>query len=149
MGGYITRRVLVSIPTLIGISVLIFLVMRVLPGDPVSVVFGQESFVRMSQADQLRFPSGLGLDKPLYLQYLDWLAAVLRGDLGRSFWQNETIRDVMLRRGPLTAQIALMATLLSWLIGVPIGVFTAVRRDSWQDNLTRVLATVFLGIPRF
>ena len=149
MGGYIARRLLASIPTLIGISVLIFLVMRVLPGDPVSVVFGQESFVRMSQADQLRFRSELGLDKPLYLQYLDWVAAVARGDLGRSFWQNETIRDVMLRRGPLTAPIALMATLLSWLIGVPVGVLGAVRRESWQDNLARVFATIFLAIPSF
>jgi peptide/nickel transport system permease protein len=149
MGQYVTRRVLVSIPTLIGISVLIFLVMRVLPGDPVSVVFGQESFAVLSPADQLRFRTELGLDKPLYLQYFDWVAAVVHGDLGRSFWQNETIRDVMLRRGPVTAQIAVMATLLSWLIGVPVGVFSAVRRDSWQDNLTRVFATVFLAVPSF
>ena len=149
MGQYVTRRILVSIPTLVGISVLIFLVMRVLPGDPVSVVFGQESFAVLSQADQLRFRTELGLDKPLYLQYLDWVAAVLHGDLGRSFWQNETIRDVMLRRGPLTAQIAVMATLLSWLIGLPVGVFSAVHRDSWQDNVTRVFATVFLAIPSF
>jgi len=149
MGGYVTRRVLVSIPTLLGISVLIFLVMRVLPGDPVSVVFGQESFVRMSQADQARFRSELGLDKPLYLQYLDWVVAVVHGDLGRSFWQNETIRDVMLRRGPLTAQIAIMAIVLSWVIGVPVGVLGAVRRESWQDNLARVVSTVFLAIPSF
>lgn len=149
MGEYLTRRILVSIPTLVGISILIFLVMRVLPGDPVSVVFGQESFAVLSQTDQLRFRAELGLDKPLYLQYMDWVSAVLHGDLGRSFWQNETIRDVMLRRGPLTAQIAVMATLLSWLIGVPVGVLSAVRRDSWQDNLTRVFATVFLAIPSF
>jgi peptide/nickel transport system permease protein len=149
VGQYVTRRILVSIPTLIGISVLIFLVMRVLPGDPVSVVFGQESFAVLSKTDQLRFRTELGLDKPLYLQYLDWVAAVLHGDLGRSFWQNETIRDVMLRRGPLTAQIAVMATLLSWLIGVPVGMFSAVRRDSWQDNVTRVFATVFLAVPSF
>ena len=149
MGDYLTRRMLLSVPTLIGISILIFLVMRVLPGDPVSVVFGQESFAVLSKADQLRFRAELGLDKPLLLQYLDWVAAVLRGDLGRSFWQNETIRDVMLRRGPLTAQIAIMATVLSWLIGVPVGVLSAVRRDSWQDNLTRIVATVFLAIPSF
>lgn len=149
MNQYIVRRVLVSIPTLIGISLLIFLVMRVLPGDPVSVVFGQESFAAMSPADQLRFRSELGLGKPLYLQYLDWVGAVLHGDLGRSFWQNETIRDIMLRRGPVTAQIAIMATLVSWLIGVPVGVLCAVRRDSWQDNIVRVLATILLAIPSF
>jgi peptide/nickel transport system permease protein len=149
VGHYVTRRILVSVPTLIGISVLIFLVMRVLPGDPVSVVFGQESFAVLSPADQLRFRTELGLDKPLYLQYLDWVVAVVHGDLGRSFWQNETIRDVMLRRGPVTAQIAIMATLLSWLIGVPVGVFSAVRRESWQDNVIRVLATVFLAVPSF
>jgi len=85
MNTYLLRRIVVTIPTIIGITILIFLVMRVLPGDPVSVVFGQESFVTMSKADQERFRTDLGLNKPLYAQYLDWMAAIAQGDLGRSF----------------------------------------------------------------
>ncbi len=149
MNTYVLRRVMVSVPTIIGVTILIFLVMRVLPGDPVSVVFGQESFAMMSPADQARFRADLGLDQPLHVQYLDWMAAVARGDLGRSFWRNDTVRDLLLRRGPLTLQIAIMAILFSWLIGIPIGLLSATQRDSWRDHLVRVFATLFLAIPSF
>jgi len=149
MNRYILRRLLVSIPTIIGITILIFLVMRVLPGDPVSVVFGQESFVTMSKADQARFRSDLGLDQPLHVQYLQWMAAVAHGDFGRSFWRNDTVRDLLLRRGPITVQIALMAIVFSWLIGIPIGIMSATRRGTWQDHSMRVLSTLFLAVPSF
>jgi len=143
------RRVLVRILTIIGITVLIFMVMRVLPGDPVSVVFGQESFNTLSPADKERFRSDLGLDQPLHIQYLEWMAAVARGDFGRSFWRNDTVRDLLARRGPITVQIALMAIGISWLIGIPIGIMSATRHGSWQDHVVRVLATLFLAVPSF
>jgi len=149
MNIYVIRRLLYSIPTIIGITILIFLVMRILPGDPVSVVFGQESFATLSPADKARFRADLGLDKPLYSQYLDWVAAVASGDLGRSFWRNDTVRDLLARRGPITVQIALMAIGFSWLIGIPLGIMSATRRGSWQDHTMRVIATLFLAIPSF
>src|SRR5919199_6151046 len=127
MNTYLLRRILVSIPTIVGITILIFLVMRVLPGDPVSVVFGQESFASLSAADQARFRAALGLDEPLHRQYLDWMAAVARGDFGRSFWRNDTVRDLLARRGPITVQIALMAIGIAWLIGIPLGIMSATR----------------------
>src|SRR5918996_4235536 len=141
MNLYVVRRILVSIPTILGITVLIFLVMRVLPGDPVSVVFGQESFASLSAADQARFRADLGLDQPLHIQYLEWMAAVARGDFGRSFWRNDTVRDLLIRRGPITIQIAVMAIAFSWLIGIPIGLLSATRRGSWQDHAVRVFST--------
>src|SRR6266496_3587586 len=95
MNTYLLRRTLVSIPTIIGITILIFLVMRVLPGDPVSVVFGQESNNSLSPADQARFRADLGLDQPLHVQYLEWMAAVARGDFGRSFWRGDSLRDLL------------------------------------------------------
>lgn len=149
MNNYLLRRLIVTIPTIIGITMLIFLVMRILPGDPVSVVFGQESFVTMSKTDQERFRSDLGLDKPLYAQYLDWMAAIAQGDLGRSFWRNDTVADLLARRGPITVQIAVMAVAFSWVVGIPIGIMSATRRGSWQDHVVRVLATLFLAIPSF
>ncbi|MCC6179643.1 MAG: ABC transporter permease [Chloroflexi bacterium] len=149
MNNYLLRRVIVTIPTIVGITMLIFLVMRILPGDPVSVVFGQESFVTMSKADQERFRSDLGLDKPLYAQYLDWMGAIATGDLGRSFWRNDTVADLLARRGPITAQIAIMAVVFSWVVGIPIGIMSATRRGTWQDHVVRVLATLFLAIPSF
>jgi peptide/nickel transport system permease protein len=149
MNLYLLRRLLVSIPTIVGITILIFLVMRVLPGDPVSVVFGQESFASLSAADQARFRADLGLDQPLHVQYLEWMAAVARGDFGRSFWRNDTVRDLLIRRGPITVQIAIMAIVFSWLVGVPIGIMSATRRGTWRDHTVRVLATLFLAIPNF
>jgi peptide/nickel transport system permease protein len=149
MNNYLLRRLLVSIPTIIGITILIFLVMRVLPGDPVSVVFGQESFASLSAADQARFRADLGLDQPLHVQYLEWMAAVARGDFGRSFWRNDTVADLLRRRGPITVQIALMAIGFSWLVGIPIGIMGATRRGTWRDHWMRVLSTLFLAIPSF
>jgi peptide/nickel transport system permease protein len=149
MQHYILRRALISIPTLLGVTILIFLVMRILPGDPTTVVFGAEGFAALSKADQERFRADLGLDRPLVVQYLDWMGAVARGDLGRSFWRNDTVRDLIVRRGPLTLQIALMAIVLSWVVGVPVGILSATRRNSWQDHVSRVTATLFLAIPSF
>jgi peptide/nickel transport system permease protein len=149
MNTYLLRRLAVSIPTIIGITILIFLVMRVLPGDPVSVVFGQESFTAMSAADQARFRADLGLDQPLHVQYLEWMAAVARGDLGRSFWRNDTVADLLVRRGPITVQIAMMAIAFSWIVGIPIGILSATRRDTLQDHVARILTTLFLAIPSF
>ncbi len=149
MNNYLLRRFIVTIPTIIGITMLIFLVMRILPGDPVSVVFGQESFVTMSAADQERFRTDLGLNKPLYAQYLDWMVAIAQGDLGRSFWRNDTVADLLVRRGPITVQIAIMAIVFSWIVGIPVGIMSAVRRGTVQDHVVRVLATLFLAIPSF
>jgi peptide/nickel transport system permease protein len=149
MNLYLLRRLLVSIPTIIGITILIFLVMRVLPGDPVSVVFGQASFTAMSAPDQARFRADLGLDQPLHVQYLEWMAAVARGDLGRSFWHNDTVADLLVRRGPITIQIAVMAIAFSWIIGIPVGILSATRRGSWQDHAVRMFTTLFLAIPSF
>jgi len=123
--------------------------MRVLPGDPVSVVFGQESFATLSPADRERFRSDLGLNDPLYVQYLSWMSAVAHGDFGRSFWRNDTVRDLLARRGPITVQIAIMAICIAWAIGIPIGILSATRRGSWQDHISRVLATFFLAVPSF
>jgi peptide/nickel transport system permease protein len=77
------------------------------------------------------------------------MAAVAHGDFGRSFWRNDTVRDLLLRRGPITIQIALMAIGFSWIIGIPIGILSATRRDTWQDHGMRVVATLFLAIPSF
>jgi peptide/nickel transport system permease protein len=149
VAGYLRRRLIASAITLAGVSLLIFLVMRVLPGDPVAVVFGQESFATLSEADRQRFRADLGLERPLHLQYLGWIADIARGDLGRSFWRNDTVAELLARRGPISVQIALMAILFAWLVGVPLGVLSAVRRESWLDHLSRVGAALLLAIPPF
>src|ERR1700736_5396804 len=111
MHRYVVQRSLLAVPTVFGISVLIFVVMRILPGDPLSVILGGESNRSLTpeQIDIAR--ASLGLDKPLYGQYLSWMADVFRGDLGRSFWRDEPIRVLILNRAPITIEIALGAIL--------------------------------------
>jgi peptide/nickel transport system permease protein len=148
--SYILRRLLIAIPTLIGITILIFLAMRVLPGDPLAMIFSESTgkFV-LSEEELAAARASLGLDKPLYQQYLAWIGEILRGDLGSSFWTNEPISALILRRGPITAQIALMAVLFSWLIGVPLGLLSALWRNSAFDYLSRMAITVFVAVPSF
>lgn len=150
MTRYLINRLLIAIPTLIGITILIFLAMRVLPGDPLAVIMSESSgsYV-LSEEDLAAARASLGLDKPLYRQYLDWMGEVVRGDLGSSFWTKEPISALILRRGPITMQIALMAVLFSWLIGVPIGMFSAIWRNSFFDYFSRIGITLFIAVPSF
>jgi peptide/nickel transport system permease protein len=150
MRRYFLHRAAVAIPTVFGITVLIFLAMRVLPGDPIAVISSESSGNHVLTAEQLEAARhSLGLDQPLYVQYGQWLADVASGNLGQSFWTREPIRDLIVRRGPITAEIALLALVVSWIIGVPVGIASATHRNSWLDFLTRGTMTVFIAIPSF
>ena len=150
MARYLTRRLLIAVPTIFGITVLIFIAMRVIPGDPLAVIAAEGQATRvLSEEEHAAAEQSLGLDQPLPVQYAQWMADVGRGDLGYSFWTKEPIREQILRRGPISAEIALLAILFSWVIGMPAGLLSAVRRDSWLDNLSRFTVTLFLAIPSF
>ncbi|MEZ4622122.1 MAG: ABC transporter permease [Caldilineaceae bacterium] len=147
---YLIRRLLLSIITIFGVTVVIFLAMRVLPGDPLAMIYGESTGIYVLTDEQLAAArASLGLDQPLYRQYLDWMVDIAKGDLGYSFWDETPISETILRRGPITAQIALLAILLSWLVGIPIGVIGAMWRESTLDNVLRVLVTLFMAIPSF
>lgn len=150
MSTYIINRVLIAIPTIIGITILIFLAMRVLPGDPLAMIVTESTGTYVLSEEELEeVRASLGLDKPYYVQYLDWMKQVLSGDLGHSFWTNEPISALIARRGPITAQIAIMAVVFSWLVGVPIGMLSATWRNSAFDYLSRVGITIFIAVPSF
>jgi peptide/nickel transport system permease protein len=147
---YILRRLLTAIPTIFGITILIFIAMRVLPGDPIAQIASESSGQYTLSPEELAAArASLGLDRPLPQQYLHWMADVFSGDLGHSFWNTEPIRAVVLRRGAISLEIAMLAVALSWLIGVPAGIVSATRRNSWLDNILRVFVTLFLAIPSF
>ncbi|MCA9860439.1 MAG: ABC transporter permease [Thermomicrobiales bacterium] len=141
---------LVAIPTLIGVSILIFIAMRVIPGDPLAMIGAQgQSTLVLSSEEKAAARKSLGLDKPLYRQYLNWMGDVGRGDFGHSFWSQEPIRKQILRRGPITAEIAILAVVISWLMGVPVGLLSALRRNTVFDHMARVGITLFMAIPSF
>jgi peptide/nickel transport system permease protein len=150
MRKYLAQRLLIAIPTLFGVTLLIFIAMRVLPGDPLAAISGEGGGTYVLSPEQLRAArASLGLDRPYAIQYLDWLGDILRGDLGKSFWRGEPIRELIFRRAPITGQIALMAVILSWLIGLPVGLNGAVWRNSWTDYVFRLVVTHFMAIPSF
>jgi peptide/nickel transport system permease protein len=150
MRKYLGQRLLIAIPTLVGVTLLIFIAMRVLPGDPLSAISGEGGGTYVLSKEQLQAARvSLGLDRPYAVQYLDWLRDILRGDLGKSFWRGEPIRELILRRAPITGQIALMAVILSWVIGLPVGVVGALWRNSLTDYASRFVITFFMAIPSF
>jgi len=147
---YLAQRLLIAVPTLVGVTLLIFIAMRVLPGDPLSAIAGEGGGTYVLSQEQLRAArASLGLDRPYAIQYMEWIRDVVSGNLGKSFWRGEPIRDLIGRRAPITGQIALMAVVLSWLIGVPVGLVGAVWRNSKTDYAFRVIVTLFLAIPSF
>ena len=150
MSKYILNRILIAIPTIFGVTVLIFLAMRVIPGDPLQLIVSESDGIYVLSQEELQsLRASLGLDRPYYIQYVDWMRQVISGDMGTSFWNKEPISGMILRRGPISAQIAVMAVLLSWLIGVPIGMLSAMWRNTMMDHLSRVGITVFIAVPSY
>ncbi len=149
MQGYILRRLLLSVPAILGLTMIIFVAMRILPGDVLVVMFGEEEFQKISENDRQRIMESLGLAKPLYAQYGDWLKDIVTLKLGESFWRGDKVMDTILRRGPITGEIALLAVAFSWLIGLPVGILAAMRQNSIWDYLTRSSTILFLAIPGF
>lgn len=147
---YLIQRLLLALVTIFGVTVVIFVAMRVLPGDPLAMIYGEgQGIYVLSDAEVAAVRASLGLDKPLYMQYLSWMGDIVGGELGYSFWSDIPIRDTILRRGPITAEIALIAIVLAWLIGVPAGVGSALWRESWLDYGLRLVVTLFMAIPSF
>lgn len=150
MRTYLLQRALAGLVTLIGVTILIFLAMRVLPGDPLAMMTSETGVTYTLTDEELSAAkAALGLDRPYYVQYLEWMGDVARGNLGKSFWREEPINELIKRRGPITAQIALLAVVLSWIIGVPVGILSAVRRNTFSDYISRVLVIFFVAVPPF
>ena len=150
MRKYVAQRLLLFIPTLVILSLVVFGLMRVLPGDvAMRILSGEEGLSSVSGLglDQLR--EMMGLNRPLHIQYLTWLWDLARGDLGVSLITREPVGDGILQRLAVTVQLALMAKILSILIGVPLGIISAIRRNSWTDYISRFFAIIFLAVPNF
>jgi peptide/nickel transport system permease protein len=149
MRKYLLGRLGFGLATLVGVSVIIFLVMRILPGDPLVAMFGPEGFAKLNPADRARIEADLGLRDPLPVQYLRWMKDIASGQLGRSFFRSDSVAELILHRGPLSAEIGLLSVLISWLVGLPVGIVSAFRPNSLADNMARSLSIVFIAVPGF
>jgi peptide/nickel transport system permease protein len=146
VGGFVLRRVVQGVPTLVGITLVSFLVLRLAPGDPVLLMFGGQQL----RADELvALRAAYGLDQPLPVQYLAWLRHVLSGDFGRSFLYNRPVLDMIEAALPNTLLLAGLSLLVTLLVGVPLGVLAARYRGQWLDRLIRIVGVAGHAVPAF
>ena len=149
MSDYIVRRLMYALPTLLGITLLIFFILRVLPGDPLVILYGEGGASSMSHEDRAALRHKLGFDRPLYQQYGAWLKDLLTGDLGQTLARGDSVAEIIRARAVLTGEIAVLAVLISWLVGLPTGILSAMRHNSSLDYIARFLTIIFLGVPSF
>lgn len=147
MRNYLIKRCLLLLPTLLGISLIIFIIVRMVPGDALVMMMEQSYDVEPAQIEILK--KQWGLDKPLYVQYGLWLFNMARGDLGISMWQKVPVLTEITRRIPITFKLALMTTIISVLIAIPVGIFSAVKHDTFLDHVVRIISIGGLSIPNF
>jgi len=147
MSKYILRRLLLLIPTLIGMSLLIFIMLRLLPGDIVDVMTAGDTQASNDQKQKLR--EAFGLDKPMPLQYLDWLGGMAQGDMGRSLRTRESVTAILLRSVPVTVELTILAAIMATVTAIPLGVLSAVRREASVDYWSRVAGLIGLSLPNF
>jgi peptide/nickel transport system permease protein len=147
MRRYVLRRLLLMLPTLLGVAVLVFLLLRVVPGDIVEMRFAEGQFFNPELVAKER--ARLGLDRPLWRQFLDWLWGIVRFDFGRSMWSGNPISHEIAIRLHLSLQLAVMATVVAILLAIPLGTLAALRQDTWVDYAVRVVSIAGLATPSF
>jgi peptide/nickel transport system permease protein len=150
-GSYVARRLLLFVPTLIGASILIFVVLRLVPGDIAEILVyqagGERSSIQERQIQKIR--EELGLDRPVTRQYLDWAMAALRGDFGQSYAQRRPVAEILRERVPRSLELAVLTLAIATLWAVPLGVISAVHQNTWADYVVRILSLSGLSLPIF
>ena len=146
MKQYVLRRVLLAVPTLVLVSIIVFSMMRLMPGDVVLRMVEGHAYAPTVEA--LR--KELGMDRPVHVQYLEWIGGIVtRGDFGTSYWTKQPIFDEFIARFPVTVELAVLTILVSVLVGILIGIVSAVRQDTASDYVGRVFAILALSVPYF
>ena len=149
MIGYIVRRILALLPTLFFASVIVFVTVRLIPGDVIDIMMSQNDMGADSKTRE-ELMAALGLDKPMWEQYWIWIGRiVLHGDLGQSLWQSSSVLDEIALRLPVSAELGLMAMIFALLTALPVGVYSAVRQDTKGDYVTRSISILMLAVPSF
>ncbi len=143
---YTAHRILLMIPTLLGVAILVFLLLRLMPGDPVQMMMEGANVPRhVIEAERAR----LGLDQPVYVQFYRWFSSILQGDFGVSMWTGRPVTYEIAIRLELSLQVAVMATILAVLLALPLGTLSAIFKDTWIDQTIRVFSIAGLAVPSF
>jgi peptide/nickel transport system permease protein len=149
MISFIIRRLIQTVVILVIVSLIVFLALRLLPGDPLVMLVSQAQLQQFTEEQLELLRHEHGLDKSIIAQYIDWVGGIFHGDLGDSITNNEPVTKEIFKRLPITIHLGVLAFILSIIIGVPAGVISAVRRGGWLDNIVTFLANIGITIPVF
>lgn len=151
MQQYVVHRLLLFIPAVLGVTLVAFALMRLVPGDIAAILVYEAGTERAGAAQEAvqKIRQELGLDRPVLVQYLDWLRRAVRGDFGYSYWERRPVSEIMRERFPRTLQLALMTVVLALCWSVPLGITSAVRQNTWSDYVVRLMSVSGLSIPAF
>jgi peptide/nickel transport system permease protein len=149
MGRYILRRLLISVPILLGLTVVTFVMASLMPGDYIDTLIPPERVAQRSAQDLAALRESYGLNQPVYVRYLVWLRELARGNLGYSFQSGRSVVQEILERLPATLQITVTALLIGVILGTVLGTIAALRQHSWLDQLLAVLGFVWISTPSF
>jgi peptide/nickel transport system permease protein len=149
MRAYVIRRLLALVPTLFFASVIVFVTVRMIPGDIIDMMIAQND-ISASATSRAQLEAALGLDQPMLTQYVKWIGGILlHGDFGSSLWQEQSVIGEILSRLPTTFELGAMALLVALVVAVPVGVWSAIRQDTWGDYLGRSFSILMLAVPGF
>ena len=148
MQAYILRRLLALIPTLFFASIIVFTTVRLIPGDIIDLMLSQND-ISASKMNREALMEVLGLDKPMWSQYLTWVGNLFQGDMGNSLWQSTPVTERLAERLPVTFELGFLAILIGLTIALPIGVYSAIRQDTAGDYIARSFSILLLAIPSF
>lgn len=149
MKTYVARRLLALVPTLFFASLIVFVTVRLIPGDVIDLMLSQND-VSASKLTRDQLIAALGLDKPMWEQYALWVSGILfRGDFGQSLWQNVPVAELLLARMPITLELGLLALIVALSVAIPIGVYSAIRQDTPGDYIARSFSILMLAVPSF
>ncbi len=150
MQAYIVKRVLLFIPTTILLTAPVFVVMRIIPGDPaLNILVGPEREYDYTQEELDKLRAELGTDKPIYEQYVRWIWGILHWDFGITYYSKTPVADDIARTFPVTLELAIIATLVSSVVAIPLGMLSAVKQDTLVDYATRVFTIIGISVPNF
>jgi len=152
MRAYTIRRFFLLIPTMFIVTAILFLVIRMMPGGVIELMVMQHTQEQAGEVnlDEDMVREMMGLDKPIHVQYIDWIGGIfLRGDFGKSLWTERTLVEEMKSRIPVTFELGLLTMIIANVIGIPIGIYSAIRQDTWLDYVGRTFAILSLATPAF
>ena len=145
MRGYILKRLMFLVPTVLGVVTLVFFLVHMIPGDPIEVMLGETA----QQVDKEKLRSDLGLDKPIAVQYKNFIKGVFTGDLGESYFYNKSVVTIILEKIPATVELSILAMIIAILISLPIGMLSALKKNSYVDTTSMFMSLLGVSMPNF